>query len=213
MDKIINIFIIIGIELNLCYMLFRRRMKKIPTLFKRIFKNHKIVDIIPEVYPGMEWVLEGQGEATVKYDGSCCAILNGELYKRYDAKKGKAIPDGAILCQDREDSFSAHMPCWVRCDRGNPSDKWFWYAYDNTTDIIDNHTYEAIGIHFQGNPYNLEKDILIPHGKDKVELDRSFYGIKRYLELNNIEGLVFWLDGEARCKIKREDFGITWNKK
>ncbi len=188
-------------------------MKKIPTLFKRIFKNHRIVDIIPEVYPDMEWVLEGQGEATIKYDGSCCAILNGELYKRYDAKKGKAIPDGAILCQDREDSVNGHMPCSVRCDRDKSSDKWFWQAYDNTTDIIDNHTYEAIGVHFQGNPYNLEKDILIPHGKDKVELDRSFEGIKRYLEINNIEGFVFWLDGEARCKIKREDFGITWNKK
>ena len=24
------------------------------------------------------------------------------------------------------------------------------------------------------------------------------------------EGIVFWKDGEPRCKIKRSDFGFTW---
>lgn len=69
-------------------------MKKIPTLFERVFENHKKVGILPKVTPGMEWVLEGRGTATVKYDGSCCAIINGELYKRYDAKHGKKAPEG-----------------------------------------------------------------------------------------------------------------------
>ena len=64
-------------------------MKKIPTLFEREYENHKIVRINPVVTKGMEWVLKGEGVATVKIDGSCCAIINGEFYKRYDAKKGK----------------------------------------------------------------------------------------------------------------------------
>ena len=64
-------------------------MKKIPTLFERVFENHKKVGIKPNVTEGMEWVLNGEGVATVKLDGSCCAIINGEFYKRYDAKKGK----------------------------------------------------------------------------------------------------------------------------
>ena len=63
-------------------------MKKIPTLYERIFENHKKVGILPNVTPGMEWVSEGKGIATVKYDGSCCAIINGRFYKRYDAKHG-----------------------------------------------------------------------------------------------------------------------------
>jgi len=62
-------------------------MKKIPTLFERVFKNHTIVGISAYVTEGMEWVLNGEGEATVKIDGACCAIINGEFYKRYDAKK------------------------------------------------------------------------------------------------------------------------------
>ena len=64
-------------------------MKKIPTLFERAFDNHKVVDITDKVTPGMEWVFGGEGTATVKIDGACCAIIEGEFYKRYDCKKRK----------------------------------------------------------------------------------------------------------------------------
>ena len=152
-------------------------MKKIPTLFERVFENHKIVDVLPNVTPGCEWVLEGKGKATIKYDGSCCAIINGEFYKRYDAKHGKPIPEGAIKCQENPDPVTGHMPCWVKCDKNNPSDKWFWAAYENTYDIEDG-TYEAIGVHFQGNPYNLEWDTLVKHGEEETGIIRTFEGIK-----------------------------------
>ena len=35
--------------------------------------------------------------------------------------------------------------------------------------------------------------------------------IKDYLQEHYIEGIVFWKDGEPRCKIKRGDFGFKWN--
>ena len=50
-------------------------MKKIPTLFEREFRGRKVVGITETVTPGLEWVLEGAGTATVKLDGSCCAII------------------------------------------------------------------------------------------------------------------------------------------
>ena len=28
-----------------------------------------------------------------------------------------------------------------------------------------------------------------------------------------MEGIVFWKDGEQKCKIKRTDFGFRWNGK
>lgn len=56
-------------------------MKKIPTLFERIYENHRVVGITPNVTPGMEWVLAGEGTATVKIDGSCCAVIGGRLYR------------------------------------------------------------------------------------------------------------------------------------
>ena len=48
-------------------------MKKIPTLFERVFDDHHKVGINNKIYPGMEWVLNGEGTATEKIDGSCCA--------------------------------------------------------------------------------------------------------------------------------------------
>lgn len=189
-------------------------MKKIPTLFERVYENHKIVDIKPNVTEGMEWVLEGEGIATIKKDGSCCAIINGEFYKRYDAKKGKKAPEGAIPCCE-PDAITGHHPHWVKCDRDNPSDKWFWKAYD--TILGETHidgTYEAIGVHFNGNPYNLCFDATVRHGEQVIEdLERSFEGIKRWLyEHDKHEGIVFWKDGEPMCKIKRTDFGLPWGK-
>lgn len=188
-----------------------RAMKKIPTLFERVYENHKVVDILPKVTLGMEWVLEGQGTATVKVDGSCCAIINGEFYKRYDAKKGRKVPVGAIKCQDDADPVTGHLPCWVKCDRNNPSDKWFWVAYDQSPYAWEEDgTYEAVGRHFCSNSYNMNNDILIKHGIDTIEVIRTFDGIKKYLEENYIEGIVFWKDGEPKCKIKRSDFGFDW---
>ena len=191
-------------------------MKKIPTLFERVYENHKIVDILPNVTDGMQWVLEGEGIATVKIDGSCCAIINGEFYKRYDAKKGKKPPVGAIPCCE-PDEITGHHPHWVKVDKNNPSDKWFEEAYYITSMWInqglelEDGTYEAVGKHFQGNPYGYENDRLVKHGKEVIEVERTFEGIKKYLEDNYIEGLVFWKDGEPKCKIKRSDFGFEWN--
>lgn len=190
-------------------------MKKIPTLFERLYENHKVVGIKQNVTPGMDWVLEGEGEATIKVDGSCCAIINGELYKRYDAKKGKKPPAMAIPCCD-PDPVTGHWPHWVKVDENNTGDRWFVEAYKNSRAAQNwsnaNGTYEAIGPHFQGNPYGLHFDVLYKHGSQIVDVPRSFEGIKQYLFSHNIEGIVFWKDGEPQCKIKRSDFGFKWPK-
>jgi hypothetical protein len=73
-------------------------------------------------------------------------------------------------------------------------------------------TYEAVGLHFQGDPYNFGEDSLIKHGEDVIRVERTFEGIKQHLSEHYIEGIVFWKDGEPKCKIKRSDFGFSWNK-
>ena len=193
-------------------------MKKIPTLFKRVFdeKTKRKIDILPEVTEGMEWVLDDKGIATEKIDGSCCAIINGKFYKRYDAKHGKPVPEGAIKCQEEADPVTGHLPCWVKVDENDPGSKWYVNAYRNTPYNLGDFsfaTFEAIGPHFQNNPYGLSDDILEPHGKKIIEVERTFDGIKKYLEEHYIEGIVFWRDGEPQCKIKRSDFGFEWGSK
>lgn len=190
-------------------------MKKIPTLFEREFIDHEVVKVLPKVHPGMEWVLKGEGIATVKYDGSCCTVIDGKFYKRYDCKKGKTPPEGFIPCCE-PDAITGHWPGWVKVDENNPSDKWFVTAYEMTV-MLENHgmklsdgTYEAVGRCFQNNPYNFTSNKLIKHGKEIVEVERTFEGIKKYLSEHEIEGLVFWKDGSPQCKIKRSDFGFEW---
>ena len=89
-------------------------MKKIPTLFQREYLNHEVIKVLDIVTEGCEWVLSGEGTATLKYDGACCCIINGELYKRYDAKNGKPVPEKAIPCQDKPDAITGHFPCWIK---------------------------------------------------------------------------------------------------
>lgn len=183
-------------------------MKKIPTLFTRVFENKRIVDIMPDVTPGCEDAFLN-GVATIKIDGSCCAVIDGEFYKRYDAKKGKTPPAGAIPCCD-PDPVTGHHPHWVKVNPDDPGDKWFAKAYENLGYIPGPGTYEAVGPHFNGNPHNLDFDQLIPHGFIETTVDRTFDGVKAWLETHNEEGLVFWLNGEPVCKIKRSDFGLKW---
>ena len=187
-------------------------MKKIPTLFAREYNERgNVVGVTKEVAAGMEWVLAGDGEATEKVDGSACAIINGELYKRFDAKEGRAVPEGAIPCQPTCDQYTGHWPHWVKVDPASKGDKWFVRAYENTPWCREDGTYEAVGVHFQGNPYKLDADFLEKHGRIKIkDCPRTFEGIREYLRAHFIEGIVWWKDGEPRCKIKRTDFGFPW---
>lgn len=202
-------------------------MKKIPTLFERRYENGKVVGITDKITEGCEEAFL-HGEATIKVDGACCAIIDGKLYKRYDAKNGKPIPENAIKCQDKPDPITGHWPCWVPCSSDNPSDKWFIEAYNNLKKErgeiekalgrplhqISNGTYEAIGPHFQGNPYGLELDELYKHGSHRFTyMARTYEGVKEWLETHKEEGIVFWLNGEPVCKIKRSDFGLPWPDK
>ena len=189
-------------------------MRKLKTLFKREFSGHKLVATLPEVEEGCEWVLNGEGYATLKIDGTCCLIQDGVLYKRFDFKEGRKLPEGAIPCQEAADPITGHFPHWVKVDADNPADKWHVEAFKNTFEFDGDGTYELIGPHFQGNPYELTCDILIKHGVHILrDVPRTYEGIKEYLRNHEIEGIVFYRGNGEMCKIKRRDFGFEWNKK
>ena len=186
-------------------------MKKIPTLFHRQFEGHCVKSISPEPLEGLEWVLEGEGIATEKLDGSCCAVIGGRFYRRYDAKRGKTPPQDAIPCCE-PDPVTGHWPHWIPVRDDDPSARWYIDALKNTfgREIPPDGTYEAIGPHFQKNPYHLEKDVIERHGLREIVVPRDFDGLKRWLTDHWVEGIVFWKDGEPRCKIKRSDFNLRW---
>ena len=111
------------------------------------------------------------------------------------------------------DPVTGHWPHWVKVDPSDPADKWFIEAYNNTligTQSYKYTTFEAVGPHFNGNPYGCNRDTILEHGAFLVDVKRDFESIKEYLKDTKIEGLVFWLNGEPVCKIKRSDFGFEW---
>lgn len=187
-------------------------MKKIPTLFEREFDERgKLKRVLETPKPGFEWVFDGEGVATEKVDGACCAIIGGKFYKRFDAKEGRKIPDGAIPCMPMRDPYTGHWPHWLPVDFERGGDKWFVAAYKNSPWITEDGTYEAVGPHFQNNPYGLDEDCLEKHGRIVIhDCPRTFEGIREYLRTHEIEGIVFWKDGKPMCKIKRSDFGFKW---
>jgi hypothetical protein len=182
-------------------------MKKISTLFKKNPNNLRRV--INKVNPENEWAFK-EGIPTRKFDGTSCTILNGELYKRYDVKNGRKIPEGAIPCQEA-DLITGHYPHWLKCDRNKKEDKYFFEAYDQQEEWQDD-TYELCGIKIQGNPEKINGHQLIAHGCERINLeDNSFEYLKEYLSNpeNDIEGIVFHHKTDNRmCKIRKSDFGV-----
>jgi len=181
-------------------------MKKIISLFQRNYDGDHLVR--DEVVPGAEWVLNGEGVATRKYDGTCCLIKDGFLYKRYEAKKEP--PEGFIPAQDR-DAVTGHWVGWLLCRRDDPADKYHWEAIDNDPKLrLLDGTYELIGPKVQGNPEGLAKHILQPHhyAERYHDCPRTFNEIKEWLRGRDIEGVVFHHPDGRMVKIKAKDFGL-----
>ena len=189
-------------------------MKKISTLFKK--DPNDLSRVINEVDPQNDWVYDGEAIPTRKFDGIAAAIINGELYKRYDVTKGRAIPKDGIPCQ-QPDIKSGHQPFWVKCNRSDNSDKYFFEAFDLLTNPQDG-TYELCGETISTTRFekrlNIEGydgHVLVPHGSQVLDIsDFTFDGIRNFLEKRNIEGIVFHGPNGEMCKIRRKDFGFEW---
>lgn len=176
-------------------------MKKIISLFQRNYDGDRLVR--DEVVPGAEWVLYGEGIATRKFDGTCCLVKEGVLYKRYDAKIGKEPPKGFIAAQD-PDTNTGHWPGWLEVS-DKPDDKWHREAAGTQSDG----TYELCGPKINGNREKLESHRLIKHGAETLpDFPRTFEEIKKHLEARDIEGVVWHHPDGRMVKIKGKDFGF-----
>jgi hypothetical protein len=187
-------------------------MKKIISLFQRNYETDHLVR--DELVPGAEWVVAGEGVATRKFDGACCAVRDGSLYKRYDAKKGRTPPANFEPAQDY-DEITGHMPGWVPIGEG-PEDKWFRVALSNSTyrgdganAVLENGTYEACGPHFNANPERFLLDGLTKHGWQQLpDAPRTFGEIYEYFKRHDFEGIVWHHPDGRMVKIKAKDFGL-----
>ena len=186
-------------------------MKKIISLYQRNYDGDRLVR--DEIVPGAEWVIAGEGVATRKMDGTCCLVLGGNLYKRYDAKNGKTPPEGFMPAQE-PDPVTGHWPGWLLVSEG-PDDRWHreaWQRWLDSGHPIQEGTYELVGPKVQGNPEQREAHGLVYHQGRGLVLDpqppRDFAGIRAYLEGRDIEGIVWHHPDGRMVKIKAKDFGL-----
>lgn len=186
-------------------------MKKIKTLFKRDFTKpgHPIT---PEYNEGTEWVLAGEGVATRKYDGMCCMVRDGKLYKRCEVKEGKTPPPDFEQVAFDEETKKAYG--WVQVGWGS-EDKYFREAIENhgadpdKVRLMDG-TYELLGPKVQGNPENFSKHLLKKHSlaTEYENVPTDFDELRLWLEAQKIEGIVWHHPDGRMVKIKKKDFGL-----
>ena len=182
-------------------------MKKIPTIFKRNPENMK--EITHEHHNDCEWVFNGEGIATRKYDGTCCLIRNGKLWKRRELKKGSDYPAGFELAD--YDEVTGKTVGWMPVE-DTKEDRWHLEALGNGS--LPDGTYELCGPKIQGNHEGYNKHVLIPHNKatqyDNIE--RTYEGIRDFLNSIDIEGIVFHHPDGRMGKIKKRDYGLKRNE-
>jgi hypothetical protein len=187
-------------------------MKKIISLFQRNYDGDRLVR--NEVVPGAEWVLAGEGVATRKFDGTCCMIRDGKLYKRYEVKPGGTPPKN-FEPENEVDENTGKQQGWVPVGDG-PEDRWHREAKVTgrnwvvpAAQFAEDGTYELIGPKVQGNPEQCVEHYLVRHGCEELpSCPRDYDGIRRWLSTNNVEGIVWHHPDGRMVKIKAKDFGL-----
>jgi len=199
-------------------------MEKIKNLFVRDFATRLVVD---EVMPGSEWVAAGEGVATRKWDGTCCRVLDGVLWKRFSANKGAKVPADFELAEeiaqkDARGKDVVKVYGWSKCDRSNPSDKHHWDAWDQRMGAVAvlgqlaDGTYELCGPQVQGGaepggvaPGGRPCHVLYRHGAEVLaDVPRTYAELQAYFQMHDIEGVVWHHPDGRMVKIKGKDFGI-----
>jgi hypothetical protein len=182
-------------------------MKKIPTVFERDWNGDRS-RVVNQVLEGCQWVLDGEGKATRKVDGTCCMVRDGRLYKRRELRMGDVMPAGFERAYFDEET--GKEVGWVPVG-GGPEDRWHREAWAAGGNLLDG-TYELVGPKIQGNPENATKSLLICHGHgtagEIADVPRTFDGLREWLAGKDIEGIVFHHPDGRMAKIKLRDFGL-----
>jgi hypothetical protein len=178
-------------------------MIKIPTIFVRDMSKQPAL-VTPVWVEGCEWVRDGEGTATIKFDGTSVMVRNGLTYKRRELRPGDKVPsDFESLGTDENTGKTVG---WVSVGPG-PDDRWHREAFNNEPDG----TYELMGPKVQGNKSGFPKHVLVPHGSETLNhAPRTFDSLRSYLEQQAIEGIVWHHPDGRMAKIKRRDFGLKW---
>jgi hypothetical protein len=181
-------------------------VKKIPTVFRRDPQDMKWV--LSEVHPDCQWVLDGEGTPTRKWDGTCVKLDDdGRWWARREVKPGKtAPPDFDAVSTDPNTGKTVG---WEPVEQSSFA-KAHAEVMSNVLidkDDLDAGTYELVGPKINGNPEGLTQHELRKHGEHPVgDAPRDFEGLRAFLADFPHEGIVWHHPDGRMAKLKRRDF-------
>jgi len=192
-------------------------MKKIPTVFLR--DPEDMSRVTDEVNPACSWVLDGEGQPTRKYDGTCVMFDGTGWWARREVKPGKTAPAGFIVAE--HDEVTGKTVGWEPAAQ-SPFARYLAEAFNDWLGILDQPprdpvvgaTYELIGPKINGNPEGVDGHMLIRHGyraavddDEMRSLPRDHDGLAKWLgEHPTWEGIVWHHPDGRMAKLKRRDF-------
>lgn len=181
-------------------------MKKIPTVFVRDPDDMRYVT--DEVHPACQWVLDGEGVATRKYDGTCVMLdEDGRWWARREVKWGKQPPPNFIEVD--HDEATGKCVGWEPIEQSGFA-KFHAEALGNPHERRAEGTYELVGPKINGNPEARDEHDLEPH--DLAERYPALNNPQGYEELRRAltalpwEGIVWHHPDRRMAKLKGRDF-------
>lgn len=185
-------------------------MRKIPTLFLRDFATRP-AGVLPEVTPGCGWVLDGEGVATRKYDGTCTRLDGaGSWWARREVRAGREAPPGFVPLST--DPATGKTVGWEPVAR-SPFAKFHEEALASCGPREwSPGTYELIGPKINGNPERAGTHRLVEHATAErlVVVELTFEGIREAVRTlasaDGCEGVVWHHPDGRMSKIKARDF-------
>ncbi|MGC4805539.1 hypothetical protein [Micromonospora sp. DT233] len=194
-------------------------MRKIPTLFRR--DSDDLRRVTRDVHPDCEWVLDGAGRPTRKYDGTCVRLDDDGVtwWARREVKPGRTPPPGFLPVE--HDRATGKVVGWEPMAQSAFA-KYHRQALDGTPPVLDGPggtptpgaTYELVGPKVNGNPEQADRHLLVRHGHQSAEDDAELAGLPRdhdglrdwLLAHPAWEGIVWHHPDGRRAKLKRRDF-------
>lgn len=178
-------------------------MKKIPTLFMRNLDDMRYVT--RDVHPDCQWVIDGEGVATRKYDGTCLMYDGRQWWARREVKPGKNVPPNYVPVQ--HDANTDKTVGWEPIEQSAFA-RYFIEARDALAfHTFEPGTYELCGPKVNRNPEGYARHVLIRHAEAECLIGpRDYDRLAAWLADSDFEGIVWHHPDGRMAKLKRKDF-------
>lgn len=189
-------------------------MQKIPSLYLR--DPEDMSQLTREPNPRCRWVFLGEGEATVKYDGTCVMLDSyGIWWARHQVRDGKTIPENYVPVEF--DPITKKTQGWIPMEQSQ-----YRKFHDEAlhrgpgtagVGLWAAGSYELIGPKIGANPHDHVGHMLLQHGCTPMgDVPTDYDELAEYLRGNQntyggyLEGIVWHGDDGEMAKIKTSDF-------